>query len=197
MSNEWDIVIKVGSLSGMLSLIILGVSRVYRWFKRPKLSIEFDKSQNLRTYSFVDTPWRRKVFTLHIGNSGKYIAKRCIGMVNVITSPAGISHPKGKFPLHWGDIDYSARATEAQPVDIGSEGRQLDVVFSDRDNPKGGWLAVPLALSAPKKAQQFHLPPGEYRLEVTVLCENGKVDTKQFKITSPQDWIGLDVVEVS
>lgn len=60
----------------------------------------------------------------------------------------------------------------------------------------GAFIAVQIALSNPTGAIQHYLPTGEYEVEISVNCENGKGDKKTFKITSPVDPNELDINEV-
>jgi hypothetical protein len=200
MAFEWDIVFKVGSLSGMVSLIIWVATRLYGWFKRPSLKMEFERSRDLQIYQTFYAPNKafiRKFFNLHVRNLGKYTAKRCVAIAEVLSSPPNAVHLRGGHAIHWADVPYSGRTTGAEPVDIGSEIRRLDVVFTDKDNSGGAWLSIPFALSMPNAANQAYLPAGDYELKVSVSCENGRGETKKFKITSPQNWTDLEAVETS
>lgn len=58
---------------------------------------------------------------------------------------------------------------------------------------KGSWIAIPIALSVPSEANQAYLPPGNYKVEISVKCENGLGDTKIFNIKSPENWNELDI----
>ncbi len=199
MTIEWDVVFKIGSLSGMLSLIIWVVTRIYGWFKRPILKIEFDKSRDLQIYQIYygsNKTLIRKFFNLHIRNASKYTAKRCVATAEVLSFPTNIAYLKGQHAIHWADVPYSGRTTGAEPVDIGSEIRRLDVVFTDHNNQGGAWLSIPMALSMPVVTHQAYLPVGNYELKVTVSCENGRGDRRKFRVTSPQVWTDLDADEI-
>jgi hypothetical protein len=50
----------------------------------------------------------------------------------------------------------------------------------------GCWVAIPLALSRPDLAGQAYLPPGEYRLQVRVLCDTGEEPRIAVNLTSPK-----------
>ena len=50
----------------------------------------------------------------------------------------------------------------------------------------GCWIAIPLALSRPDLAEQPYLPPGEYRLQVRVLCDTGEEVRLALRVTSPK-----------
>jgi hypothetical protein len=61
-----------------------------------------------------------------------------------------VDHLEKSYNLHWADVDYSMKPTEAQPVDLGSDEQRLDVVFTDKGIDKSGcWVAIPIALTNP------------------------------------------------
>ncbi len=189
-----------GLITGGISLIAWIVKWIYIPINRPKLKTNFDKQTDLIIWDtyFNNTanPKRRKFFNLLIEKGGKNTATRCEANVSISACPASVSHLTGRFSAHWGDTPYSGRTTGTYPVDIGSSPHRLDVIFADKENPVGCWLAVPFALLDPAKAQQFHLPPGQYEIKISISCENGDGITKRFKVTSPQDWLDLDVNEL-
>lgn len=201
MAIEWDIVFKVGSLSGMLSLIIWIGTRIYGWFKRPKLKIEFDKDRDLivwETYhNGMSKKWTRKFLNCQVLNTGKDTAKRCEAVVTVLDCTNNMNHlRREKYAIHWADTPYSGRTTGGYPVDIGSAPQRLDIVFADKNSPEGAWLAIPFALLQPDMTKQVFLPPGAYNIEMKVFCSNGSGDSKKFKVISPQTWTDLDAVEI-
>ncbi|GEM_PF-1241440 len=60
----------------------------------------------------------------------------------------------------------------------------------------GAFIAAQIALSNPSDAVQYYLPPGDYEVEISVNCENGKGDKKTFKLTSSVNPDGLDIEEM-
>jgi hypothetical protein len=79
-------------------------------------------------------------------------------------------------------------------VDIGPETRRLDVVFTDKNQIiHGSWLAIPFALSGRIDRNQAYLPPGKYKVEIEISCENGRRESKKLLITSPEQWQELEV----
>jgi len=194
MAIDWVI---VGSASGGASLIVWLIRGVIKLLSRPKLKIDFDKSRDLVVWGTyhngMSKKWTRKFVNLQIEKAGKDTAMRCEAVVAVVDCPSNVTHLTGKYPVHWADTPYSGRTTGGHPVDIGSSPQRLDVVFSDKDNPYGTWLAVPFALLSPDKANQFFLPPGDYTINVEVSCSNGGNDSKRFRLISPRNWTDLDV----
>ena len=196
-----DIGYIIGSSAGVASIVILICVRISGWIKRPKLKIEFDKDRDIRVwetyYDAMSRKWTRKFLTSQILNSGKNIAKRCEAVVTVLSCPNNVIHLQGKYAIHWADTPYSGRTTGTYPVDIGSAPQRLDIVFTDKDSSQqGAWLAIPFALLQADKAIQVFLPPGDYNIEISVFCSNGRGDSKRFKVTSPQQWTDLDAVEI-
>lgn len=190
---DWEIVFNIVSLTGLVSLIWLISKDISKFKNRPRLKItEFEKERDLRIYHFPNAGFFRKFANLHVKNNGKTTAKRCVAILNFIEKPADIKYLEREYALHWADVDYSLKSTGAEPVDIGSEPRRLDVAFTPEDSKKGSWVAIPIALTAPKGALQAFLPPGEYLIEIKVSCENGGGDSKRFKIVSPNKWDELD-----
>lgn len=183
-------------ISTIISSLILGILTIYeKFFKKPKLKMEFDQNSDLRTFSYIDTKWVRKFGLIRVKNDGKKTAKKCIAVLKIIKRPKNVKHLESNYTLHWAGITYSFLRTGSQPVDIGiKESRDLDVVFTEKNlNINGCWIAIPIALTSPQNARQAYLPPGNYTVEIKVSCEDGKVDTKKFKIFSPKDWDKLSM----
>lgn len=113
-------------------------------------------------------------------------------------SPGGINPNVDLYKLHWADIPYSLTSNLSEPVTIYKHTEiKLDVAFTQKDvNIPGCWLAIPFALSLPELSSPGHLPPGEYEIEVTVTCSTGKGQRKRYRLTSPQNWDGLDMDEI-
>ena len=180
-------------MAGLLSSFRLLIKDLIKFHRKPKLQINFGKDTCLRTYSFEDTGWVRHFATLNIKNNGKDTAKRCVAVMTILKKPRDASNVEDRCALHWAGVDYSTQTTGAQPVDIGPEPRRLDVAFTQQDQPiKGCWIAMPLALSGFLRRNQAHLLPGDYEVEIEIRCENGKGDTKKFRVTSPDNWRDLD-----
>ena len=62
----------------------------------------------------------------------------------------------------------------------------------------GCWIAIPNALLTPNLNNQTYLPPGNYKVKIDVLCNNGKGDSRIYRITSPNspnNWQNLDCDE--
>jgi hypothetical protein len=60
---------------------------------------------------------------------------------------------------------------------------------------EGCWLARPSAMENPDPRLEAFLPPGQYRIEVTTGCDNGKGDSREFILKSPSSWNELVIVD--
>jgi hypothetical protein len=58
---------------------------------------------------------------------------------------------------------------------------------------RGCWLAQPLAMENPDLRLEAYLPPGEYRVTVTVGCENGTEESREYMLVSPESWQDLGI----
>jgi len=232
------------------------IKDAWKWWKRPKLKIEFDPDNDVKIYRFVDTGIVRKFGCVRVKNIGKSVARRCIGVLEVLKAPEIAVNLEKEHILHWADVPYSFRTVEPEPVDIDKFWR-LDVVFSQPkheynlktetplmkkaeraseirlrltdsagtvndyspnisgniiskaisttlnteralqqilDAPsEGAWIAIPIALSNPRDANQSYLSLGEYLVRLSVTCVNGDGDKRCFQITSPKNWFNLNM----
>ncbi len=186
MPWDWDIIFKIGSSVAF----VLVVKDVWGYIRQPALSITFDRNRDLRHYTNSMPPaWTRRVGTLHIKKRGRGTAKRCVAIMKIMRQPHGITHTEDEYAIHWADVDYSASTDAEHPIEIGIHRRRLDVVFTEHNqNMTGSWVAVPFTLSGHLQYNQAYLPPGEYEVEVEVMCENGKGDVARLLIVSPTQW---------
>lgn len=190
---NWEILFNIGGLAGLASFVWLLTKDLIKFCQKPKLQITFKKDRDLRTFVYQDSGWVRKFANLHIKNDGKDTAKRCVAILRILKKPQDATNVEDAYALHWADVDYTAKTTGAEPVDIGPELKRLDVVFTHKGQEMTGcWVSMPLALSGTLWRNQAHLPPGDYEVEIEVKCENGKGNKAKFKILSPHTWEGLD-----
>lgn len=133
-----------------------------------------------------------RVLTLETRLASGRLARRCIAVLTLTKQPPAVELGETHFTLHWADIDYSGRTSGADPVDIGPEGRRLDVVFAHSGQQDGGcWAAIPMALALPVPNQAY-MPPGYYEALVEITCENGQGTSIRIRIRSPATWSDLD-----
>lgn len=164
------------------------------YFRRPKLAIlPFDATRDLRTWNLFDLARTQKAFTAEIRVSSGKVAKRCIAILVITKQPPGVTLPETHYTLHWADTNYSGRTSGAEPVDIGPEGRRLDVAFTHSAQQVAGcWIANPMALAAPFP-NQAHLPARYYEGRIDVRTEYGDSASVAFRLRSPMNWADLDV----
>lgn len=160
------------------------------FFRRPKLRIVFDPSKDVRIFDYDDMLAVRKCANLCIENKGKQTAKNSTAIMRIISKPPNVSHLEREYNLHWADISYSNETIRPQPIDIAKGQTRLDVAFTQEDQQIGGcWISTPYALNnVESERNQFYLPPGVYKIEVIINCENGKGDKRRYRIFSPKDW---------
>jgi len=65
---------------------------------------------------------------------------------------------------------------------------QLETNRMGNARPSGCYIAANLALWSPNAFPQYHLPPGEYKLRVTLIGENIRKISMSFRLTSPENW---------
>lgn len=257
-----DIILDIGCLAGLAALLWNIGTRIKRHLDQPNLKIELNPQWKSKPVKYIDTRIIRKFSCLFVRNEGKILARRCIATLKILEKPTEAKNLDNEHTLHWADVDYSLKTTEPEPIDIGSEPRRLDVVFTPKhelkidersssampfktaiyfrlansaglpvdvaptppppsEQPnisgslipssgagdiirakiqetikapsKGSWIAIPIALSVPNEANQAYLPPGDYKVEISVKCEKGIGDTKIFTIKSPENWNELDI----
>ena len=180
-----------------------GLAAFLRWIfhdiadylRRPRVVIA--RGPYVMDWQSLDTDDTRRFVHLEVTNSKKEIARNCTAEARIIRYPRDVTILQQEFPLHWADTPYSTVSTHAEPVDIGKETKRLDVAFTLSGASEKSWMAIPLALAVPDKSPQVALPPGEYLLRVTISCENGKGDTKTFKLISPHEWHELQADDLS
>jgi hypothetical protein len=109
---------------------------------------------------------------------------------------------KNKFPIHWAAVDCN-NAEAKQKIDIppGKHVR-LEIAFSLPPSPgvekladiSGCWIAQPEALRHPTRDLKAFLPPGEYRININVGCnQEVEVSTTVVKIISTETWENLAI----
>jgi len=90
-----------------------------RWPRRPRLRIEFELSRDVSRCNSSDTGWTRRFATVHVRNTGKDTAKRCVATVRVLSAPPEVELRQSEWTVHWAGVDYSGQTTGAEPVEIG------------------------------------------------------------------------------
>jgi hypothetical protein len=174
-----------------------GLAAALRWvfhdiagfLNRPRLIISHGPFAI--NWQSINTEEVRRFVHFEVSSRKGNLARRCVGRARIIEHPENVTILQEEYPLHWADAPYSTVGTEAEPVDISREVRRLDVAFTMSNSGGKAWIAMPLALAVPDKVPQAALPRGEYVLEVTVSCENGRGDSARLRLKAPDGWEDL------
>jgi hypothetical protein len=126
MAELKDVLAVVGAATGGLSFIRLLFGDIRDWRKKPRLVIEFNLPEDLRTWGVVDAGRAQKVGTVHVRNKRRIPALRCVAVLRLILAPMGVTIGEKEFSLHWADTDYTMHSNVAVPVDTGPKRRCLD-----------------------------------------------------------------------
>jgi hypothetical protein len=178
-----------------ISILGKAAPSLWRLCRRPVLeALPFDESRDLREWTLVGTISRvQRVFTIEIRNTGFDVAKRCVGLLEINAAGAPDSQMK-LYAVHWADVDYAFRTSGAETVDIGPEGRRLDVAFTYSGQPRDGcWIATPSALVAPLATPDW-LAPGAYDARVIVRAQGALRSLSRFRIHSPAAGSNLSIL---
>ncbi len=167
--------------------------RIVRWLTRYRMEIlPFDQQDHVKIWAFPGEPIeQRKFANLQVCVRSGTSAKRCVAIAEVHQISPIVGY-RGKFALHWADIEYKFRTTGAEAADIGAEGRRLDVAFSFPGQP-GCFMATTGALAAPGLRGEDYLAPGDYVLRVTVRSDNVHAVATTLNLRSPTLWNELQV----
>lgn len=167
-----------------------------------------------RTTLFTDRLDLARFASVEVSAASGIEAKGCWGWVKVL--PSGPS-----LPLHGGGTAFTAEQTNTSRIIIRPEKaanlnvavampsrkviemslqaepcREVPVFFtSSTQQPpwhgEGCWLAQPSALDNPDPRLEAYLTPGVYNINVSVGCEDGEGDSREFILQSPDSWEGL------
>lgn len=162
---------------------------IYSFTSKPRLSMS--NGPFAANWQSMGSDETKKFVHFEVSSRKGKTAHQCVARAKIIKHPDNVTLLQEVYPLHWADTPYSTVTTDTEPVDIAGEARRLDVAFTTSFHSGQTWLATPMALAAPIKTPQAALPHGEYILEVTVSCEDGRGDTRIIKLVSTNDWEGL------
>jgi len=197
MTDYWELYTKIGASAGLLGLLYVILKDSVRQVQKPKLKINYRPDKTVNIWTEENQAWMRNVATLDVSVAGKDTAYRCIAKMDIHSSPEFYKSSEPYYTLHWAEVDYRKGSTKNLPDELGPEGRRLDVVFTDsQQNIPGCWISIPLALRGSLDNNQAYLPPGKYVVEISIASQNGKGDTKRYKILSPMKWQYLQMVRL-
>lgn len=174
----------------LLAVMTFVVAILIPWWKKPKFTIEFDNVQPFcRETTLVEemhvegytTPIPPKLgywLRLRVTNSGKSVAKRCIGkLVKVMDNSGRELTDYDPVVLHW--VGTSWEDVPFRPIDLNREEHEfLDVLVARTDSPGNVFMCTDTYLRGIPK----HVTPGTYRIQITIYGDNVKPRTKEFRL---------------
>lgn len=184
----------LGAISGLLATLGWVVHIIIGLVNKPKLVIS--EGPYVANWHFIGTTNVWEFVNMEVICKKGEIAYRCIAKASVIKHPSSVRHLIREYALHWADVNYSGRSTGAEPIEIGAVPQRLDIVFTVPGHKGESYLTMPIALSSPGNVPQATLPRGEYVIKVTVLCVNGRGDSKTIRVISPDVGQNLKAEEV-
>lgn len=194
LNNMWPLWLSaIGTIA--LALVTFIISIVIPWIKKPKFEVEFD---NTIPYcreapvigiihedgSTTDLPpdlistklsyWLR----LKVINSGNSVAKRCIGKIVKVMDDSGKEITNyDPVMLHWVGTNWAA--LPFIPIDLNQgEYEFLDILVTANNVSDKVYLCTDSYLRGTPK----YLPPGTYRIQVTIYGDGVTPFSKQYKV---------------
>lgn len=179
----------VGACTLALALATIWVTLIKPWWNKPKFSIKFDNctpycretwvkgssTTDDRTYQQVPAYWIR----LKITNSGKSLAKRCVGKLAKVMNESG-EELSGYDPvqLHW--VGTSWEDVPFRYIDLNpSEYEYLDILYTRADSLATALICKDLL----PRGIPNHFKPGKHRLQITIYGDNVDPKSKTYALT--------------
>jgi len=192
--------ITISAVATLIMVIISFTLLIRPILRRPKFSIEYgigvpfyieaSSSSFKAPESAVRTYWVR----LRVKNTGKSVAKRCLGkLVKVMDEDGKEKSEYDPMPLHW--VITSWKAVPFQTIDLNRDESEYLNVFAAQSNNPVLYLAgdqFPWA-EYEQRAILNSLPYGKYILGITVYGDDVKPETKYLSLI----WHGTGMEEFS
>jgi len=178
--------IAISALATTAMVIISFIVFIRPTFKRPKFSIDYDGGLPFcrQTTStdfnnsdlWVDTYWVR----LRVRNTGKSIAKHCLGKIIKIMDANGQENNNFDIMhLHWVGTGWHEAPFQTLDLNRG-ESAYLDILAAQSNNrdiyPTGDQF--PWAIEYERRQILDRLPPGKYILSISVYGDDVNPETK-------------------
>ena len=162
-----------------LALATVWVQIIKPWWNRPKFSVEFEnRVPYCRVARIRGTKSYGYYVRIKVINSGRSVARRCIGKVTQIMDNAGkelLDHDPVALPWVGTDINE----VPFRPIDLNNkEYEYLNIVYKTDKNPQ---LAMIWKDQIPRGTSS-ELSKGEYILQVTIYGNNVKPLTQRYKL---------------
>lgn len=178
----------LGTIS--LALITFIIAIVIPWWKKPKFKMEFDNVQpfcrettlaEAISVEGVTAPIPPKLgywLRLRVTNSGKSVAKRCIGKLVKVMNDSGRELTNyDPVTLHW--VGTSWEDVPFRPIDLNQgEYEFLDVFVTRTDFPDRAFICTDTYLRGIPK----DLSPSTYRIQITIYGDNVEPRTKEHRL---------------
>jgi len=193
--------IALGSVATAI-VVIINVYLIFfqPWWKRPKFLIEFEMKRPFcretmtKVFTSEDghtaTYWLR----LRVKNSGKSVARRCLGrLIAIMDSEDKIISDFDPMHLHWVNTDW--HAIPFLPIDLSKdEYEYVDTLVTQTGDDKIHLCGDQFEwASYSKRGIRNSLEPGKYVIHVTIYGDNVKPKPKYLSLA----WGGGDSRDVS
>lgn len=186
----------IGTLLAIFITLYIAVIRP--WCNRPKFSASFDNAEPYcrktrievsRDINGVVTKWGKAYWIrLRIMNSGKSVAKRCVGkLVKVMKKTGEELAQYDPVALHW--VATNEHEIPLRPVDLNrGEYEYLDLIYTRDDDPNKAYICMD---DVPRGTPRF-LDPDEYILQITIYADNADPETKKYRLI----WKASDFLDI-
>jgi hypothetical protein len=182
----------------LLVIITLYIGVIRPWLNRPKFYVTFDNTEPYCRQTEIEVSKDLSGFVtkrttaywirLRVTNSGKSVAKRCIGKLVKVMKQSGEELAEyDPFSLHWVGTDPDE--IPLKPVDLNrGEYEYLDLIYTSADAPKKAFIYTD---HVPRGIPTF-INPGEYILQVTIYADNADPETKKYRLI----WKASDFLDI-
>jgi hypothetical protein len=167
---------------GTLALALASVYAeiIKPWWNRPKFSVEFENGvPYCRVAKILGSKFNGYYVRIKVINSGRSVAKRCIGKVTQIMDSAGTELP-GYDPVALPWIGTDINEAPFRPIDLNNkEYEYLNILYKTDKDPH---LAMIWRDKIPRGTSS-ELSKGEYTLQVTIYGDNVKPFSQKYQLS--------------
>ena len=171
-----------------LAYITFHIGVLKPWRNRPKFSVTFDNTEPYcrqtrievrRDANNIVTKWANAYWIrLRVTNSGKSVAKRCVGKLVKVMKQSGEELAEyDPVALHW--VGTDPNEVPLRPVDLNrGEFEYLDIIYTRDDVSSKAFICRDIV---PRGIPLF-LDPGEYILQITIYADNADPETNKYRL---------------
>ena len=185
-----DVFIAIGTISTLLVVLAtLYLEFVKPWRKGPRFSTDFGMAEPFcRTATMEGTDIEAYYLRVKVKNSGKSVAKRCVGKLIAVMDRDGAGSDKyDPMPLHW--VGTDAEACPLSPIDLNPDDYEYLDVLQTMEGKRQAFICTDRELRGIRK----HLNPGQHILHITVYGDGVTPKTQYLSL----DWRGETFKEIS